>query len=300
MGHPVTIDEQMLVSAVRYALGRATYIVHSTCDSVRTAWPELSLNARAVILRDIREALDGAKESGTTVGMDFDHREWVTLLEFIVSPPQSGAADETEDVWPFEPGEDGYPTEDELLRLAAFRGTARELMEYTESIWRNGAGVLTERVQNHWGREEVVVTFITGGWSGCEEVIGVLGGTLALMYSSSWQRGGAHSYAFPSTVYDSDEPWDWAFPSTGELPGHGPYTQVRDRLAALDAAVDERTQELSNPGERRELVARALYADMPSRDAREQPQTFEDAPPHFRDLAYRQADLVLETLAATA
>ena len=244
MGYPVTIDEQMLVSAVRYALGRSTSITLSTADSVRKAWPQLSLGARGVILRDIDRALDDAKATGTTVGMDMDHRTWVSLLNDITSgvllEPKPDDSEEDE-LGP----DQGYPSEAELQRLASFQGTPRELIEYVESIWRNGAGSFIDRTEDHWGKEIVIATFVTGGWSGCESVIGTLNRTLALMYKSAWQRGGSHSYSFPASVYDSDKAWDWELLVHGPTREDGPYAEVRDRLANLEAAVDERVHELA-------------------------------------------------------
>ena len=246
MGYPITIDEQMLVSAVRYALGRQTYIVHSTSDSVRGAWQNLSLSAQAVILRDIREALEGAKAKGNTLGSDFDHRAWVDLLNDMVTgaldAPAEGPESESDPAEPLA----GYPSEEELQRLAAFRGTARELVEYVESIWRNGAGTFVLRGLNHWGKAEVTASFVTGGWSGCEKIVGVLNSTLARTFASKWGRGGLHEYTFPAKVYDSDEPWDWALPADGAPEEPGPYAYVRDRLASLEAAVDERIHELAD------------------------------------------------------
>lgn len=244
MGYPVTTDEQMLVSAVRYALGRKTYIVMSTCEAVRKAWPQLSLGARGVILRDIEQELAGSKDASTTVGMDMDHRDWTALLNDIASGAllQPKAEDEEDDLGP----DQGYPSEDELQRLASFRGTARELIEYVESIWRNGAGTFIQRETNHWGKEEVIATFVTGGWSGCESVIAALNRTLALTFKHSWQRGGAHTYAFPAKVYDSDEPWDWALLIADPPADRGVYGYLRDRIAALEAAADERVHELAD------------------------------------------------------
>lgn len=242
MGYPVTIDEQMLVSAVRYALERKTYVVSATCSTVRDAWPDLSPAGQAVILRDITEALDTAGQRNSTVGMEMDHRQWSALLEELSAGSLRKRGNSTDD----ELGPDqGYPSEDELQRLASFRGTVRDLVEYVESIWRNGAGVLVERGENHWGREEVRVTFITGGWSGCEDIIGVFRGTLAQMFAHSWTRGGSHAFVFPADRFDSAEVWDWALLPSGPRLDPGPYAYVRDRLAALEAAVDERIHELS-------------------------------------------------------
>lgn len=53
MGSRILLDQDMLISAVRYALGRRTYIVAATVDEVLRCWPDLSANTRAVILRDI-------------------------------------------------------------------------------------------------------------------------------------------------------------------------------------------------------------------------------------------------------
>lgn len=256
MGYPVTIDEQMLVSAVRYALGRSTYITADTSDSVRGAWPHLSDNARGNIIRDVEREMNDADAAGRPLGMDVDHRVWVSLLDDMKSGRLLDApADD-------ELGPDqGYPSAAELQRLASFRGTPRELIDYVESIWRNGAGTLVTRQQDHWGKEVVIATFITGGWSGCESVIGTLNRTLALIYKSAWQRGGSHSYSFPATVYDSDKAWDWELPLHDLPEGDGPYAEVRDRLATLEAAVDERVHELADANSLfREPVAGDLWA----------------------------------------
>jgi hypothetical protein len=74
----ITVDEQMLVSAVRYALGRATYIVSATVRETIRAWPHLSENARTVIERDVREAFYYHR-----TGMDCDTAQWQRLLDHI-------------------------------------------------------------------------------------------------------------------------------------------------------------------------------------------------------------------------
>lgn len=72
--------ETLLVSAVRYALGRKSYIVGLTCDIVRRANP--SALCREVLLRDI----DGHRGS---FGMEMDHREWRKLRDWLVSAPSA-------------------------------------------------------------------------------------------------------------------------------------------------------------------------------------------------------------------
>ena len=73
-----SVYEQMLISAVRYALGRATYIVGTTTDEVTRVWGELSNNTRAVIRRDVCEALDRGQ-----VGMEMDDSRWRHLIAFV-------------------------------------------------------------------------------------------------------------------------------------------------------------------------------------------------------------------------
>lgn len=74
----VTVDDTMMVSAVRYALGRMSYIVGWTVDETIRVWSDLSPNSRTVIERDVRQAkLDGV------VGMPIDGQEWDRLLAHI-------------------------------------------------------------------------------------------------------------------------------------------------------------------------------------------------------------------------
>lgn len=44
---------QMLISSVRYALGRDTYIVADTCSWVKRFWKHLDSKERLVIRRDL-------------------------------------------------------------------------------------------------------------------------------------------------------------------------------------------------------------------------------------------------------
>lgn len=79
MGYQITVDELMLGSAVRYALGRSTYIVSATTEQVKKVWNDLSEKTQFTIHRDVREALNGSNK----LGMDMDHKEWVALAEFM-------------------------------------------------------------------------------------------------------------------------------------------------------------------------------------------------------------------------
>jgi len=77
----------MLMSAVRYALGRRTYMVGMTCDYISALIPELSDQAVSVMERDIREQDKVTTLSDGTVidhlGDDCDRAEWVELLHKI-------------------------------------------------------------------------------------------------------------------------------------------------------------------------------------------------------------------------
>jgi len=80
--HRIAMSEDMLISAVRYALGRATYIVMCTCDEVRCCWPDLTQRARDVITRDVTEHLR-LVDLRLAGGMDCDHDQWRRLAEWI-------------------------------------------------------------------------------------------------------------------------------------------------------------------------------------------------------------------------
>ena len=82
----VTVDEQMLVSAVRYALGRQTYIVGWTVNEVVDAWPDLSQGARALIIRDVIEAAPRIS--------DVDRQDW-NRVTTLAAHLDDGTAHET-------------------------------------------------------------------------------------------------------------------------------------------------------------------------------------------------------------
>lgn len=75
-------NEQMVIAATRYCLGRMTYIVSECCDWLIKIWPELSIEVQTVIRRDIEEAFardDEAREFSMQyfpLGMDCDRQQW--------------------------------------------------------------------------------------------------------------------------------------------------------------------------------------------------------------------------------
>jgi hypothetical protein len=76
----LTDDEQILISAVRYCLGRRTYIVSECCRWLRARWSTLGNLATTIIFSDIHVAVL-RKETGDPV----DHEAWVQMLDWIRS-----------------------------------------------------------------------------------------------------------------------------------------------------------------------------------------------------------------------
>ena len=65
--------EHMLISALRYALGRRTYIVELTCKYIESQMPILSDRCKDVMIKYI--------ESQKNYGDECDREDWMRLLE---------------------------------------------------------------------------------------------------------------------------------------------------------------------------------------------------------------------------
>lgn len=103
--------------------------------------------------------------------------------------------------------EDGYPTETALHHIRTFTGTAWELVEYVRSLWWSDL-VTVEDAQNDYGRAVRKVSFVTGGWSGNEDLASTLERTL--FHSVFWQtssRGGLTVYEIPQNLWGTECPW---------------------------------------------------------------------------------------------
>lgn len=74
-------EELILICAVRYALGRMSYIVGVVAEYVAVKKPELSKECINIIIRDIEEELKWHHDAGQTLGMECDERTWLRLLE---------------------------------------------------------------------------------------------------------------------------------------------------------------------------------------------------------------------------
>lgn len=66
--------EHMLISAVRYALGRRTCIVEVTCSYVACQIPSLSENCKKIMIHDIEHPICG-------YGDECDKEDWMALLK---------------------------------------------------------------------------------------------------------------------------------------------------------------------------------------------------------------------------
>src|ERR1039458_1379134 len=73
-----TVPTWLLISAVRYALGRMTYIVSTTVDYVIPLVPSISDRDRGVMLRDIQEY--------PNLGHETDRNNWERLRVALQEP----------------------------------------------------------------------------------------------------------------------------------------------------------------------------------------------------------------------
>lgn len=78
----------MLVeSAVRYALGRSSYITQSTAEFVRTYWVKLDQKAQQNILRDVNKWLDENRGTGSATH-SIDVAIWHNLERDLTGKPR--------------------------------------------------------------------------------------------------------------------------------------------------------------------------------------------------------------------
>ena len=91
---------------------------------------------------------------------------------------------------------DGYPTEETLETIAEWRGSYRDLLEFARQAWHWLDYVSIAKTKNTFGNEVLEYTFVTGGWSGNEDVISALHKNI-VFYAFCWKeshRGGRHIY----------------------------------------------------------------------------------------------------------
>ena len=79
----MTDEEQIIICAVRYALGRMSYITGIVAEYVASKKDELSEQCKAIIIRDIETEYALYRSMGQTLGMECDERTWLRLLEVL-------------------------------------------------------------------------------------------------------------------------------------------------------------------------------------------------------------------------
>ena len=79
----MTDDEQILICAVRYALGRMSYIVGVVCQYVTYKRKTLSKECINIIIRDIEDEMKRYHKAGEYLGMKCDERNWCELLDIL-------------------------------------------------------------------------------------------------------------------------------------------------------------------------------------------------------------------------
>lgn len=76
----ISVDPYMMLCAVRYALGRTSYMVGDVAEELRRVAPLLPPKVRLVIERDIAEVLE-RNEAGDPC----DQKEWRACLRLLKS-----------------------------------------------------------------------------------------------------------------------------------------------------------------------------------------------------------------------
>lgn len=78
----ITVPEWVLINAMRYAMGRMTYVTSDTADLVLALWPTLSDDARNILRQDMEtefaraDRLSAQPGLGHPLGMACDIRSW--------------------------------------------------------------------------------------------------------------------------------------------------------------------------------------------------------------------------------
>lgn len=87
MGDMLGRQGMMAICAVRYCLGRQTYVVSDCADWLIAMWPAIPARAQVIIQRDVDEAFqrdDEGRADGSlykALGMDCDRAEWERVRE---------------------------------------------------------------------------------------------------------------------------------------------------------------------------------------------------------------------------
>lgn len=101
------------------------------------------------------------------------------------------------------PDMDGYPTRAELEAILTFEGTPHEFVDYINSIWWHD-GFRVSNGRDNFRKSVKRLHLSTWGWSGNEEIIGVLQQTwLWFMWWRQSNRGGHYIFEVPTKSFDT-------------------------------------------------------------------------------------------------
>lgn len=87
----MTDDEEMLICATRYCIGRMTYVVQDCCRWIKERWPTLSDHTKKIIFKDLDQAVQRDKvycdknpgETSHCLGSEMDKVRWVELHTWL-------------------------------------------------------------------------------------------------------------------------------------------------------------------------------------------------------------------------
>lgn len=77
------VPEWVIIAAVRYALGRHTYVVSDTADLLRSIWSKLSPTTKVIVLRDIEQHLEDVRNNPRGHIHEMDTKVWKALYEAL-------------------------------------------------------------------------------------------------------------------------------------------------------------------------------------------------------------------------
>jgi hypothetical protein len=102
------------------------------------------------------------------------------------------------DVDPSESSVDGYPTEAALDHIRRFEGTPAEFVTLLSDASSYNPVMVEDTVQEFFDRPGKRISYVTHGWSGNEDVIGVVETTVFwLRFWDSVHRGGLYRMFVP-------------------------------------------------------------------------------------------------------
>jgi hypothetical protein len=76
-----------LLESVRYSMGRMSTAPGMTCDAVRRYAHHLAPRQREQIREEIERELAIYERSGKTLGMEYDHRTWQSMVKWLKENP---------------------------------------------------------------------------------------------------------------------------------------------------------------------------------------------------------------------